>query len=129
MNPRDFPNLNFTGEKFCRHDLHKRVLHMENETKLKVLAVEENDIWCLDTADLHAFLEDDKKTQRYGSHLQMYYAYEPMDALELVVAKINSFWYRCLFLGNASPDESAAFAIDYGIKSIAKKEDVRVGDK
>lgn len=128
MNPRDYPNLNFSDEVFCRHDVQYRKLEMNGHEKLKlqVLGVHQSGIYCISFTDVADFLKDDQKTQNYGSQLQIYYPYEAKNHLEMVVAKIGSSWYRCLFLASISATEVRVFLIDYGIELVAAKENIRV---
>lgn len=125
MNSRDMINLNFSREKFCQHDVEYRVLETASQLKLKILAVDSG-VWCIESSDLAHFNEDDKKTQQYGAHLEPYYSYAPDIPSELVVAKVGELWYRCLYLRNTSAEEVLLFAIDYGVKMNAKKENIRV---
>lgn len=124
MNPRDFPNLNFSDEVFCRHDVQYRKLemngHEEEQLKLHVLGVRQSGIYCISTTDIADFLKDDQKTQSYGSQLQRYYPYEAKNHLEMIVAKIGLSWYRCLFLASISATEVRVFLIDYGIALVYK---------
>lgn len=130
MNPRDLPNLNFSREVFCQHDLAYLKLDSEaspeaSRTKLKVLGAHADGIYCISVDNLSGFFEDDKKTQKYGADLEPYYEYIPKNRLELVIAKVGDIWYRCLFLSlNASGVQM--FAVDYGVNFIVQKEDIWV---
>lgn len=128
MNPRDLPNLNFSREAFCQHDLKYFMVDSTDASqkiKLKVLGAYNNGIYCIDVAHISGFFEEDKKTQKCGSDLEPYYPYEPKNRLELVVAKLNNLWYRCLFL-SATTSGAQMFAVDYGVNFEVKKEDIRV---
>lgn len=63
MYPRDLPNLNFSREVFCQHDLTYLRLDSEeaSRTKLKVLGAHAEGIYCISVDELSGFFEDDKK--------------------------------------------------------------------
>lgn len=145
-NPRSYPNLRFGYEKFCEHDLQRRIINGKSpDQKLlvslllmvmnyyyhktyyesQVLGFHRWGVFCIDQAEINALFNDDEMVQKYGREMSIFYPYEP-NINELVLAKVGNVWCRAIYVARTDATKIIVFCVDYGVECSVSTENIRV---